>query len=78
MKNLLTGITLASLCGLFSGCMSGNLNKVVQALGKDPATVHIRVSSIYGVIEVSRTNPSTNAVTHTIAPDGTITVSREP
>ena len=51
--------------------------KVVQAMAKDPASVHVRVSTIYGTIDVTRTNPLTNTLAHTISPDGTITVARE-
>lgn len=69
---------LAILVCLSTGCMSTKgLDKVVSALGKDPASVHIRVSSIYGVIEISRTNPGTNGMTHTVSPDGTITVTEK-
>ncbi len=73
MRPKIIGMVLALL--MTSGCMTGKLNKIVTALGKDPATVHVRVTTIYGAIEFSRTNPSTNTLPHTVSPDGTITVS---
>lgn len=75
MKRLLSLAAVAALC---PGCLTGKLDKVVQALGKDPATTHIRISTIYGVLEVSRANPNSGSPTHTVAPDGTITVTGAP
>ena len=59
---------------LMGGCMTNNAAKLAAALAKDPATVHLRVTTIYGVIEFSRTAPLTNSMAHTISPDGTISV----
>ena len=59
---------------LLSGCTTSNAAKLAAALAKDPATVHLRVTSIYGVIEFSRTAPTSNSLAHTISPDGTISV----
>lgn len=78
MKNLfkLVAITIGAIlwAGCASGCMASRLDKVVAALGKDSATVHIRVMTPYGSMEFTRTAPTTNTAAHTIAPDGTISV----
>ena len=37
---------------LFSGCSS--VPQIVAAMAKDPATVSIRVSSIYGTVQIYR------------------------
>lgn len=71
MKKL---IILAAVLVLTSGCLASRLDKVVAALGKDPATVHIRVMTPYGSVEFTRTAPTTNSAPHTISPDGTISV----
>jgi hypothetical protein len=75
MKKLFAGfiIIAAALC---SGCFGPDVAKAIQAMGNDSATVHLRVSSVYGVVELSRTNPHTNSLGHTVAPDGTITVQQ--
>ena len=59
-----------------AGCMGPGISKALKELAKDPATVHLRVSSVYGVVEFSRTAPRTNSLPHTISPDGTITVTK--
>ena len=48
--------------------------QVARALSKDPASVHVRITTIYGTIEVARTAPGTNSPAHAIGADGTITV----
>jgi hypothetical protein len=74
MKTILPLLLIASLgC---TGCF--NVASAIKAMGKDPATVHLRVSSVYGVLELSRTNPQTNSLAHSVAPDGTITVTIPP
>lgn len=73
MKKLIyLAVTLISL--LSTGC--ANVPSVVRAMAKDPATVHVRVTSVYGTVEVFRTAPTTNSMPHTINPDGTITVGK--
>jgi uncharacterized protein YceK len=72
MKKLLLTLTVISLLG--TGC--ANVSSVVRAMAKDPATVHVRVTSVYGTVEVFRTAPMTNSMPHTINPDGTITVGK--
>jgi hypothetical protein len=57
-----------------AGCQT-RLSTVLKEMGKDNATVHVRVTSIYGVVEFTRTNPGTNTSSHTIAPDGSISVA---
>lgn len=66
MKKLILPILLLCLCG----CSTTNISKLVQALSKDPATIRIRVTSVYGTMDVTRVG-TTNGLT--IAPDGTIT-----
>lgn len=70
MKKLLLLIGCASL----TGCFGPDVAKAIKALGNDPASVHLRVSSVYGVVEFTRTAPKTNSLPHTVSPDGTITV----
>jgi len=36
----------------------------------------VRVTTIYGSVEVSRTNPMTNSIPHSIGADGTVTVGK--
>ena len=74
MKRLMIAAMALTLLGT-TGCMTGQMNKVVTALGKDPATVSIRVTSIYGTITFVRTNPQTNSLPHNVSPDGAVTVS---
>ena len=72
MKTLALVIALISL--FVTGC--ANVSSVVRAMAKDPATVHVRVTSVYGTVEVFRAAPTTNSMPHTINPDGTITVGK--
>lgn len=69
---------LLLLVGLMfvSGCMTRNMAKLVKELAKDPASVHLRITSIYGVAELTRTNPGTNSPPHKLLPDGTVEVSK--
>ena len=73
MKKLLLLLLVSTLV---SGCFGPDVAKAIKAMGNDPATVHLRVSSVYGVVELTRTNPGSNSLAHTVAPDGTITVSK--
>ena len=59
---------------LLNGCMSNKLDKVVKELAKDNATVNIRVTTVYGTLFFTRTNPNTNSAPHTVAPDGSVTI----
>jgi len=74
----LLGLTVWAVCGLLltTGCMSSNMTKAIKALGNDPATVNIRVTTIYGTMTFTRTNPGTNTLTHSVDGDGTIKVVR--
>jgi hypothetical protein len=67
-------LLIGALC---SGCFGPDVAKALKSLGNDPATVHMRVTSIYGTVELVRTAPQGDSLAHTVAPDGTITVSRE-
>lgn len=69
MKTMMIGL----LCGaLLCGCVSGGA--LVRELAKDPATVSLRVTSVYGTIDYVRTNPGTNTAAHAIGPDGTVRI----
>ena len=57
-----------------TGCL--NMGKLARELGKDPATVNVSVTTIYGNLKFTRTNPGTNS-TVTVAPDGTVNVQRK-
>lgn len=59
-----------------SGCSMGGLTKLAGQLKNDPATVSVRVTTIYGNFSLTRLAPNTNTASHTISPDGTITVER--
>jgi hypothetical protein len=59
---------------LASGCVASNLAEVVTALGKDPASVCINLSTIYGNLKVARTNISNGDVT--CAADGLVVKSQ--
>lgn len=59
---------------LTSGCAGRTTAQVVRALSKDPASLHVRITTIYGTIEVARTAPGTNTPPHAVGADGTITV----
>jgi len=70
MKKL---IALSLLALPLCGCV--NTAKLVDALKDDPATVHFSITTIYGRVDLTRTNPQTNTMPHTITPDGTVTVT---
>lgn len=64
----------AAIAVASTGCAGRTTAQVVRALSKDPASLHVRITSIYGTIEVARTAPGTNSPAHAIGADGTITV----
>ena len=72
MKKLIPSFALLALCG----CSATNMTKLAAQLKNDPATVHLTVKSIYGTLEFTRINAGTNSLTHTLHPDGTITVEK--
>jgi hypothetical protein len=74
MKTLIITAVLL-LC---AGCSTTNISKLVQAASKDPATVHLRVSSIYGTVDYWRINPMTNSLPYNISPDGSVTMVPKP
>ncbi len=53
MKGLLIPIMLTVA---FAGCSSTNVSDMVKALGQDPASVCVNVTSVYGTLRVARTN----------------------
>jgi hypothetical protein len=59
-----------------AGCSTTNVARIIEAMGKDPATVHVSIRSVYGVVEIYRVNAGTNSVAHSINADGTITVEK--
>jgi hypothetical protein len=61
-----------------TGCISPNkdLAAVIKQLAADPATVNLRVTSVYGSVYFTRTAPTTNSLAHTVGPDGTVTVGK--
>ena len=69
-KLLLSILTLP----LLTGCIS--TAKIFKEMAQDPATVHFSIRTVYGTVELIRTNPLTNSLPHTISPDGTITVGQ--
>jgi hypothetical protein len=64
---------------LCSGCTPDTAT-VIQAMGQDPANVCVRITTVYGTIEVSRLNAQASAsqcgslVMTRDAPQGTATV----
>lgn len=69
---LLFGVLLVSLLG--AGCSSTSITKWQQALAKDPATVTLRVTSIYGTANMVRIGGVAPGTSVTANPDGTVTV----
>lgn len=71
-------VKLLLLAGLISlagtGCAGRTTAQVVRALSNDPASLHVRITTIYGTIEVARTAPRTNTLAHTIGENGAIEV----
>ena len=63
---------LGGLVGLFSGCASAG--KLARELGKDDATVSVKVGSIYGNAHVVRSNPKSGQAV-IVTPDGTVTIT---
>lgn len=64
---------LILLLPLLSGCLmgGGSMAKVVRELAKDPATVRLRFPTPYGVFELDRYIPGSNA------PNGVVPVNGE-
>lgn len=71
MKTIL--ILTAALALATTGCVNSSL---IRALAKDPASAHMRITTIYGTVEVSRTNPGTNTAPHKVSADGAISVGQ--
>ncbi len=64
---------IAVIAVLCAGCSTTNVTKLTNALAKDGAVVVVKVSSIYGTLNVTRIGPQgTNSAT--VSPDGTVTV----
>ena len=71
-------IKLSTLAlALTTGCISnGGLANLAKSLAQDPATVSIRITTVYGTLYFTRTNPGSNTLAHSIAPDGTVTAGK--
>ena len=54
----LTALSLLLLCG----CSTTNVTRLVQALAKDPATVAVQVTSVYGTVTFVRVNDTNRQV----------------
>jgi hypothetical protein len=54
--------TLLCLLLLCAGCSTTNVTKLVQALAKDPATVAVQVTSVYGTVTFVRVNDTNRQV----------------
>lgn len=68
-------LLFCSLILLCSGCISSkDMAKIVKELGNDPATVNIRVTTIYGTLTLTRTNPNTNTLPHSVQSEGIVNV----
>ena len=67
MKRLLLFLPLV----LLAGCSTTNLAQVVKAAAGDPATIKVRITTIYGTIDFIRIG-ATNIST-TVNPDGVAT-----
>lgn len=70
MKRILLGLTAGAL---FCGC--ANTAKIVKAVGESNASVRVRFTTLYGTLQVERTNPGTNSLPHSVK-DGEITVTK--
>lgn len=64
MKMKLSLLSAVLVLGL--GCASEA--KFVAAMAKDPATSHLRVTTMWGSLEYSRTVPGTNQIDRVFAP----------
>lgn len=76
MKTKITLFTIAVSTLVLMACGCTTPASIVRAMGKDPASVHVKVSTIYGTIEVTRANPSTNTPPHSVSNDGAIKVDK--
>lgn len=59
------GIALAVVALVLAGCALTNISELTKALAQDPASVCVRVTSIYGTAMVSRTNAHNGTVSCT-------------
>jgi len=72
MKNK---ILIGAIAVLLCGCSTGGMAKLAAQLKNDPATVSVRITTIYGNFSLTRLAPNTNTMPHTVSPDGTVTVT---
>ena len=54
--------TLLMLPLLVAGCSTTNITKLVGALAKDPATVAVQITSVYGTVTFVRTGDTNRQV----------------
>jgi hypothetical protein len=76
MKQTCSKLTLILLLTLQQGCTTAALRGLTRELAKDPATVSLRITTVYGTVTFARANPGTNSLPHNVNADGTITVGR--
>jgi len=79
MKRKLLLLPLAAGLAACAGCSSTNIAKLTKELARDPSIVVLKVSTIYGTVNLTRigAQPSaTNNLDVTIAPDGTVTTKK--
>lgn len=74
MKNYLLIAVLALAVMFSSGCMTSQIKAAGTAFAKDPAAVHLKVTTVYGNVELSRANPMTGTVPYSMTPDGNVVV----
>lgn len=73
MKKAIGLMVLAALAIMGTGCNS--LPGALKALGKDPAIVTGKITSVYGVVNFARVGGVAAGNTVSVNPDGTITVT---
>jgi hypothetical protein len=52
----------ALFCLLLTGCSTTNVTKLVGALSKDPATVAVQITSVYGTVTFVRVGDTNRQV----------------
>ena len=72
MKRQLAALAALAMVAAAVGCASQS--KLVRELAKDPATVQLTITSLHGTIALTRVNPRTNSVAHSINADGSVRV----
>jgi hypothetical protein len=74
IKNYLLMAALTLVLALSSGCLASQIKAAGTAFAKDPAAVHMKVTTVYGNVELSRANPMTGTVPYSMTSDGNVVV----